>query len=378
MQIEDRGIICDTRKRPESERVASFTGLCATSSGSIICTFQIGPAKNAANSILLLFRSRDQGRTWQEIPFRFETKIDGIPGAFSSGQIVEVEPGRLVLIATWFDRSDPGRPFFDPVTEGILPSRQLMAFSIDDGNSWSAWQELPIPGLKGCASTGPILKWSDGVIAYPFESLKEFDDPNPAIPGAWCMISRDQGQTFGPPILMARHPQNKIYYWDQRLCVGKSSGEFIGLYWAHDLEKKNDLKVHIRKASLANGTLQSAPIFPTRIPGQIAAPLLLESGVLLAFVVDRSRPGTMKLWASRDGGASWLDHLVIHIHDERAALTQNAENIDYARYWEDMARWSFGHPAIQSLGDGEVLLSYYAGTPTCMSIQWARVSIDTI
>lgn len=375
MQIEDRGFICDTTKRPESERVAAFVGLCATSSGSILCTFQIGSTKNAVNSKLLLYRSRDQGRTWQELSFRFEAKVNGIPGAFSSGEIVEVESGRLLLIATWFDRSDPSRPLFNPVTEGILPSKQLTAFSNNDGDTWSTWRELPIPDLKGCSSTGPILKWPDGVIAYPFESLKELDDPNPAIPGAWCMISRDRGHTFGSPIMVAQHPKNKVYYWDQRLCACNTTGEFIGLFWTHDRENKSDLKVHMRKASLFHSTFQSAPIFQTNITGQIAAPLLLKDGRLLAFVVDRSQPGTMTLWSSKDGGMSWPENLIVHVHDERAALTQGSENIDYAQYWEDMGKWSFGHPAILSLGDGMVLLAYYAGVPNCMSIHWARVNV---
>ena len=376
MQIEDRGFVCDTTKRPESERVAAFVGLCATSSGSILCPFQIGPTKNAVSSKLLLYRSRDQGRTWRELESRFETRFNGVPGSLSCGEIVEVESGRLLLIATWFDRSDPSRPFFDPLTEGILPSKQLAAFSDSDGDTWSSWHELPTPGLKACSSTGPILKWADGVIAYPFESLKECDDPNPAVHGAWCMISRDRGRTFGSPVLVARHPQNQVhYYWDQRLCVGNTTGEFIGLFWTHDRESKRDLNVHMRKASLFHSTFQSAPILQTNVPGQIAAPLLLEDGRLLAFVVARSRPGTMTLWSSRDGGMNWVENLIVHLHDERAALTQGRENIDYAQYWEDMGKWSFGHPAILSLVDGRILLAYYAGAPNCTSIHWARVNV---
>ena len=51
------------------------------------------------------------------------------------------------------------------------------------------------------------------------------------------------------------------------------------------------------------------------------------------------------------------------------------ENIDFKAYWEDMGKWSFGHPAIRKLTDGCLLLAYYAGTPDAMSIHWARVEI---
>ena len=45
---------------------------------------------------------------------------------------------------------------------------------------------------------------------------------------------------------------------------------------------------------------------------------------------------------------------------------------DYAEFWEDMGKWSFGHPAIRPLGN-DWLIAWYAGTPKRMSIHWARV-----
>src|SRR5436190_2306056 len=46
----------------------------------------------------------------------------------------------LLLFATWFDRSDPARPLYDPATEGILHSKQLFAVapsSVETANSRS-------------------------------------------------------------------------------------------------------------------------------------------------------------------------------------------------------------------------------------------------
>lgn len=366
-------MVCDTSKRPLSERVASFTALCRLDSGTIICSFQIGSKKSGPESTIKLFRSRDGGGTWQELPSHFEMRLDGFPGSFSTGEIVELEPGKLLMIATWFDRRDPTLPLFDPVTQGILASKQLAAFSTDEGASWTPWREIPIAKLKGVASTGPILKWSDGSIAYCFESYKQWDDPSPGHHAAWFIVSRDQGATFSEPIQVAKHPQNLVYYWDQRLCTGRAPGEFVALFWTHDLEHKKDLNVHLRKFSRSNTSFSSQPITETSLPGQIAAPLLLDDGRLLAFVVDRNTPCMMALWVSTDGGTTWAEKLIIHSHDEQAALSQGKENIDFAQYWEDMAKWSFGHPAIRSLGNGKILLAYYAGDPNCLSIHWARV-----
>jgi hypothetical protein len=289
--------------------------------------------------------------------------------------MVEAEPGRLLLFATWFDRSDPERPLFDPVTEGILRSRQLMAVSTDEGDNWSTWRELPTPGLTGCATTGPVTAWPDGAIAYAFESFKEYDDPRPGHHAAWLLISRDGGRSFEAPFLVAQDPQHRIYYWDQRLCPTEAPGEFVALFWTHDLQAKRDLNVHILRASI-DGPIKELPR-PTSIPGQIAAPLLLPDGRLLAFVVDRGRPGTLKLWQSRDAGVTWpeSDALTVHQHEEAAKLSQGRENIDFKQYWEDMGKWSFGHPAIRPLDEHHVLAAYYAGTPERMSIHWARIEI---
>ena len=41
-----------------------------------------------------------------------------------------------------------------------------------------------------------------------------------------------------------------------------------------------------------------------------------------------------------------------------------------------MTKWTFGHPAIRPLGGGRVLLAYYAGTPHCTGMHWARVKVD--
>jgi hypothetical protein len=377
MHIVDRGLVYDASGRPRAERIACFTSLCITTAGPTLAGFQVGPAKHAPTATVRLCRSHDAGKTWQELPAGLSTSLAGIPGSLAAGELVEVEPGRLLLFATWFDRSDPARPLFDPVTEGILHAKQVYTFSRDYGDSWSPWNVLPTAGLTGCATTGPVVQWPDGTIAYAFESFKEYDDPKPGLHAAWIKVSRDHGWTFSEPIQVAQHPDHKIFYWDQRLCPGREPGEFIALFWTHDLEQKKDLTVHLRRATLRNNRVEGPPVQATSMPGQIAAPLLLPDGRLLAFVVDRSRPGTLKLWQSDDGGVTWPepDCLVVHTHDERAALTQGLENVDFKQYWEDMGKWSFGHPAIRLLDEKHVLLAHYAGTPDCMSVHWARVLV---
>ena len=375
MRMEARGLIYDAAGRPATERIAFFPGLCPLQSGVLLCGFYIGSGKHSPDGTIRVCRSRDAGRSWQELPPRFSTIIGGIPGSLAGAEMVEPDPGRILVFTTWFDRSDAARPLFDPVTEGLLRSKQLCAESVDEGETWSAWREVPTPGLTGCATTGPVVRWEDGSFAYAFESFKEFDDPRPARHAAWVVASRDGGDQFSEPLQVAQHPELAVYYWDQRLCAGERDGSFVAMFWTHDLAHKRDLNVHIREGLVRSDQLELAPIRESTIPGQIAAPCLLPDGRLLAFVVDRGRPGTLKLWRSHDRGETWpeAECLLIHTHDEQALLSQGKENIDFAQYWEDMGKWSFGHPVIRPLGGDRVLLAWYAGTPEAMSIHWARV-----
>ena len=66
---------------------------------------------------------------------------------------------------------------------------------------------------------------------------------------------------------------------------------------------------------------------------------------------------------------------IIHLHDEQAAVSQAYTQIDFAEYWEDMGKWSFGHPAVCALENGQWLLAYYAGTPERMNIHGVLIEV---
>jgi hypothetical protein len=150
------------------------------------------------------------------------------------------------------------------------------------------------------------------------------------------------------------------------------------MFWTHDLVGKRDLNVHLRQCAVVGDRIVAGPMRATPISGQIAAPLLLHDGRLLALVVDRGQPGTIALWCSADGGQTWpaANRLVVYRHDERAVITQGRDNVDFKQYWEDMGKWSFGHPALRRLADDRLLLAWYAGAPDCMSLHCARVCIS--
>src|SRR5579871_3550947 len=99
-EIEGRGVIYDATGRPPAERIAFFTSLCPLQSGTLLCGFQLGSSKHAPDGTIRLCRSRDRGQSWQELSSQFVTSWNGVPGSLSAAEMVEVEPGRLLLFST--------------------------------------------------------------------------------------------------------------------------------------------------------------------------------------------------------------------------------------------------------------------------------------
>lgn len=371
-EILHSGLVFDSTRASADERVAFVCSLAPLSNGTILCSFQVGPKKTAPSSHIAIMRSTDRGRNWTRLPLDIPVTYQGISGSLGSGEIAEVAPGKLLLVVTWYDRSDPDRPLFDPVTEGLLYSKLLKAFSTDGGRTWSAWEEIPLHGLTGVATSGPLLRWSDGSIGIPCESFKFFDNLETIPHAAWILRSFDGGASFPELTCVATDPSGRMCYWDQRLCVGENPGEYQGLFWTHDRERKEDISVHFSAGHCG----QDAPPRPvsTGIIGQISAPLRTDDGKQIALVVDRNRPATMSLWQSRDS-RHWSrdEEAVLYRHEERAPLSQGMTDVDYAQYWEDMGKWTFGHPALLALSPTEFLAVYYAGSPGCLSVHSAVV-----
>ena len=63
--------------------------------------------------------------------------------------------------------------------------------------------------------------------------------------------------------------------------------------------------------------------------------------------------------------------VVVYEHQRAAADTDSTSEL-----LSDMKIWSFGLPYVEVLADGEVLVTYYAGTEASMDIHWSRLRLD--
>ena len=78
----------------------------------------------------LLRRSLDGGRTWGEPWQPFDDVAGGIKGSLQVVYITAIDAGKLIAAGCWVNREAfPGKPLFNPESEGCLPMDILVAES---------------------------------------------------------------------------------------------------------------------------------------------------------------------------------------------------------------------------------------------------------
>jgi len=374
MRVIERSMIFDAASAPPERKFSAFAGAVLCADGTMLVTSQNGSAKNAPDTNARTVASTDGGRTWEPRHDGFETTLDNTPGSMSSLYITELPTGALLGHLCWFDRTDPTRPLASPETQGILPSKILVAESSDSGVTWGPRREVPLHPHTGNAGTGPVFVLTDGILALPYESWKEYDDTSPGTHAANFRLSSDGGATWGELVTVAHHPQRKHFYWDQRLSVSPDDGRLVAMFWTYKPDAEIDTDIHISWGS-PDGREWTQPV-STGIAGQITAPLALPNGRLFAAYVHRHWPPSLRAVLSDDFGKSWTAAEELVFYESPAGKESGMDGRrDFGDYWADMAVWSFGHPRPLLLPDGTVFVVFYGGDTNGTSIQAVKIEL---
>lgn len=374
MRVIDEGFVYDARLAPPTRCSCCFTNVCILADGKILVMFRAGSSKDSADENLILRCSTDQGKHWTTIFERFDPIVDGVSGSWRYGAISELEPGNLLGVFNWFDRSDPKLPLANPVTEGILPSRIFILELRESEQSWTRRREINPKPLEAMALTGPMLKLSNGGLAAQYECWKSYHDTKPGKHHAVLRVSHDNAWTFGPSIITGHDPSGRLFFYDQRLAVDSQRGRLVAAFWTYDRSAKRDANIHIAWGS-PDGAGWTYPI-DTGIAGQIASPLALPDGKLLLTYVHRHDPPSLRAVLSANFGKTWdLEHELTFYNSnvKEAGMGESREAEDF---WRDMGRWTFGHPEGRALSDGTIFVAYYAGNKGFLSLRWARLDVN--
>ena len=369
----DEGDVYDAQEVGGPLQTCCFTSLCRLSSGTILAAFRLGSTKDSADANCLVAESTDGGSTWRIISHGFDRLLDGVEGEIREADLMELDEGVLAAFITWVNRS-AGKKLYEADSDSILPTKMLIARSRDGGQSWQPSAIMNTGDLTGPVMTGPTVRMPDkGCLAF-FENFQHETSDGPSVHGAHAQFSRD-GQVFDRVIKVARHPQDTLFYWDQRHAQCPKTGRLVGMFWTYDRQAEKDVPIHMAWGD--PDALTWEPPFSTGIEGQVTFPIPLPDGRLLAFYVHRHAPGSMRLIGSADGGKTWdRDGEVIVYRSGGKKQSGSDGTSDFGKYWDDMSKWSFGHPTGVLLNDHTILLAYYAGPhERCLSVRWARVHV---
>lgn len=370
MRVIDSGII-NSIGLGKTLQVRTFPSLVVLSDGTLLAVCKAGSKKDSDDGTIEMFRSSDNGATWSgpEMPFE-PAKVDGLRGSYHLCYMIELEAGHLLASCMWVDReSYPGKPLFNPETEGCLKMAILLSYSYDFGKTWTTWRKVSLPDEIGPPSlTNPLIKLSDGTLAMSIETNKHYTDSFPWRQKVMFFFSRDAGKTWRDEVITGYDPTGRIFNWDQRVGVS-NDGTIAVFLWTYDSKTKAYLNIHRRLSSDDGKTWSEAE--DIGFADQAGVPAVLDDGRVVLCWVDRFGSHSIRARAasSISGNFDADTEIEIYHHDLPDKKTNTT-----GETLEDMGFWTYGLPYAGVLPDGDVMILYYGGDETTMNIHWARVS----
>jgi BNR repeat-like domain len=351
-----------------------FPSITRLPSGDLLASWRIGSDKDSADGAIMLARSADSGHMWSP-PWRLPAGPDApMPGEAHYGPLTALGPDHVLATIMWVDRSNQGRPFFHPETEGLLPVRTIFCESYDAGQTWRDYREMDLaPYHSPMPITGPTLKLADGRLACQFEVNKDYEDLRPWRHAAAWKISDDGGRNWPEHVEVANDPAGKLMYWDAGYAL-RANGFGLAAFWTYDRWSNRDATIHM--SSTEDGGRHWSEPWNTDLRGQVARPLLLDDGRLLLVYVDRFHDCGIRAVVSNDFGRTFSGETVVYRHEsdngEAGSKSTSAE------YNQAMNLWTFGRIDALTASDGAVLVVFYAGGSESTSIHCARLVIAPV
>ena len=115
-------------------------------------------------------------------------------------------------------------------------------------------------------------------------------------------------------------------------------------------------------------------LWDTGVYGQPGQPVTLEDGRLVTIDIDRSVKPIITVRVNNDIGKSgYNESLVVY---EASLGKQDSREINMNDAWDEMVKFSVGHPNLLYLGNNEILAYYYAGIHADRTnIEFVRISL---
>jgi hypothetical protein len=354
--------------------VSTFPSACLLSDGTLLACYRAGSAKDCDDATIEIRHSVDNGRTWSAPKAPLATKYEGRRGSLWLAYATQLADNHLLLAAMWVDREAfSGCPLFNSETEGCLPTKILLADSFDQGKSWSAWRELPVPDDIGPPSlTNPILRFPCGRLAASIETNKHYLDRSDWRQRVVYLCSDDNGRTWSRPTIVSEDPSRRIFDWDQRAAVA-SDGSLVSFTWTYDRCERRYLNIH-RRISVDKGHSWTAPE-DLGFGDQASHPAVLSDGRIVLAWVDRFQTHSIRARLAEriDGRFAASSEQVLYEHGRAFGSTDRNGVHTTGELLDEMSVWNYGLPFAARCADDSVLVLLYAPSRAGTQILWFRL-----
>lgn len=358
MKIIEHGIAYSGANRPEYSSCA-FPGICVLQNGTIIASFKGGLVKgrNSTDRAVTVF-SYDNGKTWSEPTELFAPPVvDGKSTTLRTMYFCEVKEGDLLCVCNAVDATLGELPYYNDETEGLKETYILFSHSYDNGKTWDALKRMQVESFYNMPLplTGAPIKTAEGRIGIQFEVNKHYYETEYWVHHSAIVYSADGGHTWGDEVVITDCPD--VYYWDQRISA-LPDGRVCDIFWTFDRRVGDYVNIHYCEST--DGGRSFGELRDTGLVGQPGNVIAAKDGGLLAVYINRDSAPVIRLAKSADG-KTWQDVLTVF---EFGANTKEKQNAGMNDVWSEMSKFNIGHPFVERLPDGRLMVYFYSGPHT--------------
>ncbi len=352
IEVLDHHVIYDNHIPELRARHGYFPGIEKLPSGDLLALFCLAEAMDATNATTVVSRSQDSGRTWRlEGPLHEKAPDRQFDSDYLKPLVLN--DGELIATGYRFHRTGPEQTLANVETDGIRDGDNIIAFSADEGHTWSTPKVISRSRPELVEASGPCIQLRSGVILLGGSLFPMWDGSHPSGFIGVLFRSDDQGRTWDDGTHFFEDPQQRFMPSEPRFCEMQDN-RVVSLVWTTDHAAGMNLSNHMT-VSDDGGKTWTAPI-DTGIQAQASNLLYLGNDLLLTIHSHREgSPEDIGLTVRTVdlSGNSWTTV-------SECTIWQGVPPSQVANYSGMAMSLKFGQPSFLRLDNGEILATHWA------------------
>jgi sialidase-1 len=342
---------------------AYFSSVAAMPNGELLAAYALGEAFEAANLRTHVARSTDNGRTWCDEGEIYTCRSSRVLS--DTARLAIAPDGELVAYLMRCDRTDHlDEGLANPANMGFVPTEILLTRSSDFGHTWSELAKIGPPLDGPCFEIcSPITFLRDGRWLLPTSTWLDWEGRLPNGNRMVAFVSSDRGHTWPTYLDVMHDASDDLIFWESKI-VELSDGRLVAAAWCYD-RKANADRPNQYAISRDGGATWSAPQ-STGLLGQTLTHYRLPDDRLLCVYRRMDKPG---LWATiaRLEGDDWINGPSQPLWGFRGPDGHTAREDNMVETFHGL---KFGAPAITSLADGSIYVTFWCYEQNISVIRW--------